>query len=1040
MKAAPQLKKSVLLIALALTASLQSAICFAEDPYDFASLRAKWNARTSSSGAPALAADDADVAMQSNPPGVGQGNGGAGVAPDYYTTMDKTAGRSYLWSDLPLGAAEKNITTSFSRLVALITRYKTSTDAIYNSAAAQADILSAIDWMITNHYRNNGVSYGNWWEWQIGTPTQLNSLVISWYGTLGANRISNIYSSLDHFMPSVKYQATSSGTLKYAYNADGSHVLNADGSWAYAREVGANLSNKAVIAMQRGVFGDNEQKILDAKAAVADIVENVSMVTDASTSEPTKLNDGFYADNSFIQHANTPYLGGYGAGLISDIVKLYYMFDANSHYTIVNDPSYGRPAEWALKSYAPQIYDGAGFDSQRGRNASRQFSPDHLAGRSTVMSLAELAYVLTPAQAAPLKSAIKGWVSRDTFFGDSYYTPYFTNEAKTTWNGVTKYQIQLAKGIVNDANVVTAAEPQEVRSFPIADRFIARGPGFACNVSMFSYNRISTAEVGNHENLKGWWNGAGATTLYNADHKQFGDNYWATIDKTRIAGTTTDHSMKTGAYADWTNWSNTKEVTGSVELNQQYGAAAMEFGMSNATGSSLTGKKAWFMFGDSVVAVGSGISGGTGAVETIVENRGLNAAGDNTLTVNDTAKSSVLGWTETMAATKWAHLAGNSAAGSDIGYVFPDLPDVTGLRESRTDNWQSINTAANTNTTTNYTRNFLSLGIGHGSNPANASYTYIVLPNATPASTKAFADDNPIKVLERSTDATAVEHMNLGVTGAVFWNRASKTVNRDGFNLLSSDKPAVVTLKQDGSQLDLAVSDPIMIAAAGNERSKTINLEFFHAATAVVSNDPEVTVNQLAPTVKIAVNTDRKDGKSIQASFTLAQSSANLSPTADAYVRDGTYANNNFGSASTMAVKTEVLNYDRNALMKFDLSGINGRIASATLRLTTATVGAATNMVHNMYQTTTSDWTEAGVTWANKPADGGLLASWNVPASNTTFDVDITSAAIGARNGNKMLSLQIEAAANYGSAGSVDYASKNNTNAAARPVLIVTYY
>jgi|GEM_PF-1494144 len=1037
---APQLKKTAWFVALALSAGLQSYANAVEDPHDFASLRAKWMARTSSSGAPALAADDADVAMQTNPPGVGTGTGGGGAAPNYYTTMDKSANRTYLWNDLPLGAAEKNITATFSRLNGLITRYKTSSDAIYNDPTAKADILSALDWMLNNHYKDSGNAYGNWWEWQIGTPTQLNAIVISWYSTLGADRIADIYASLDHFMPSVKYRANADGTLQYLYKADGTHALNPDGTWAYNPEVGANLSNKAVIAMQRGVFGDSEQKILDAKDAVQHIVADVTMQADADTLEPTKLNDGFYADNSFIQHFNTPYLGGYGAGLISDIVKLYYMFDANSHYTIVNDPSYNRPADWAMKSYAPQIYDGASFDSQRGRNASRQFSPDHVAGRSTILSLAELAYVLKPEQAAPLKSALKGWATRDNFFGASYYTPYFTNEAKTSWVGATKYQIQLLKGIVNNPDIAAADEPAGVRTFPIADRVIARGPGYAYNVSMFSYNRISAAEVGNKENLKGWWGGVGATTLYNADRTQFANNYWATVDKTRLPGTTTDRSMKTGAYADWTTWSNTKEISGSVALNEQYGAAALEFGMANVTGSTLTGKKAWFMFGDSVVAVGSGINGGNAAVETIVENLALNANGDNTLRVNDTAttKLSTLG-SEDMPSTSWAHVAGNAASGSDVGYVFPDQPTVSALRESRDDNWQSINTAPNTNTSTSYNRKFLSLAIGHGSNPANANYTYIVLPNATPASTKAFYDANPIKVLERSTAATAVEHTSLGVTGAVFWNRGSKTVTRNGFDLLSSDKPAVVTMKQNGSQLDLAIADPIMIAAAGNERSKTINLEFFRQATAVDSNDPEVTVLQLAPTLKLAVNTDRKDGKSIQASFTLAESSATLAPTADTYVRDGTYAATNYGNASTMAVKQEVINYDRNALLKFDLSSINGRIASAKLRLTTATVGTAPNMVHNLYQTS-DNWTETGVNWSNKPAEGSLLTSFNVPASNTMVEIDVTSAAASALNvGNKQLSMMIEAAANYGSSGSVDYASKSNTNLASRPVLVVTY-
>lgn len=1014
MKRTLPLRKTSLCIALALCASAVHA-----DPNnpDFDALRTKWTSR--GSNVPALPANDPDVAMQAA--------AAASQAQSYWDTMDRTATRTALWSSLPMnnnGTSgtttnnDGNIVTSISRLVTIINAYKSSGSTLYQNPEVPQAMFDAIDFILNTYYSTTGTGYGNWWNWQIGIPNQLLSVMGAWYGTLGDTRIANMCASIDHFLPVTTYRANLNGTV------------------STIAETGTNLSNKAVIFLLRGMYGKNAGKIQAAHDSVPPILTTVTG------------GDGFYADGTFIQHSVIPYLGGYGSPLIDDMNKLLYMFDDSSDWPLTVEQGRNKVYDWIVNSYAPTIYDGAIFDSQRGRNESRQFQPDHVAGRATIGAIANLSWILPADQAPQVKSLVKGWAMRDNFFGSSYYTPYATDEAGVTSVGVSKNTIAAIKGIVNDPNIAAAAEPLEVRTFPSGDRMVARGTGFAYNVTMFSYNRISALEAGNKENLKGWWTGAGATTLYNADRAQFADNYWATIDKTRLPGTTTDHSMRTTTYSDWTNWSNTRDVTGSVQLNRQYGAAGMDFGMGTVTGSTLTGKKAWFTFGDAIVAVGSGVTGGTGSVETIVENLALNANGDNALTVADPADSSKtitkpasLPWSETMAGLGWAHIAGNASSGSDVGYVFPDLPSVSGLRESRTDNWKTVNNSGPANgTATNYTRNFLSLALGHGSSPANAGYTYIVLPNATPASTQAFAAANPIRVLERSTDATAVEHKDLGVTGAVFWNRAAKTVNRDGFALLTSDKPALVTLQQTGSSLQLAVSDPVQVAGPGNALSGTINLEFGRAASAVVSSDPEVTVTQLSPTVKLQVSTGATAGKSINAAFTLAQSSASLSPVADTYVRDGTYAATNFGTAGTMAVKTEVINYDRNALMKFDLSGINGRIASATLRMTTATVGTAPNMVHNMYQTTSDNWTETGVTWATKPADGKLVASWNVPASNTAFDVDITSAAIAAANGNKVLSLQIEAAANYGSAGSVDYASKNNTNAANRPVLTVTYY
>jgi hyaluronate lyase len=1059
MKHLPRLTKIAALVALALTAGMHSTVCFAEDPYDFPTLRAKWGARISSSGAPALVAGDPDVALQSNPPGANAGTGG--TPPNYYTSMDTSAGRTSLWSDLPLTGTtvptyESNLTASFSRLVGLINRYKTTTDAIYNNATAKSNILGGIKWLLDNHYKANGTAPAgwNWYVWQIGIPQQLNQLTNAWHPVLSdatttinytdsnGNVVTGtytaaLYASLDHFMPWVTCRATQNGGLM---------TMTVNGQQVCVAEDGANLSNKAVIALQRGIYGDNADKIQMAKDAVPSIVAGVSMAVDSTTLEPTGLADGFYPDYSFIQHRNTPYVGAYGTVLIGDLVKLYYMFDANSHWSIVNDPSYRKPGEWALNSYAPVIYDGAMFDSQRGRTASRQFTPDHLHGRQAIMSMVELSYVLPADQAAPLKAALKGWIQRDTFFGSSYYTPYFTNEAKSLWAGVSTSQIQLAKGIVNDSNITAADEPTGVRTYPIADRVVARGPGYAFNISMFSYNRISAAEAGNNENKKGWWSGMGATTLYDADHQQYGNHYWATVDKTRLSGTTTDHKMKSGTYADWQTWGNTKEVTGSVELNNQYGAAAMDFATLNVTGSTLAGKKAWFMFGDSIVAVGSGISGGDttlGPVETVVENLALEDNTSNVLTVNDTSNVRLTAnGTDTVTGATWAHRTGNKTAtattSSNVGYVFPDVVTLYGKRATLTDNWANINTSPNSGTTTNYSRNFLSLALNHNTSQNNAAYTYIVLPNKTATETKAFADANPIKVLERSTDAIAVEHIGLGVTGAVFWQRASKTVARNGFNLLSSDKPAIVTMQQTGNELELAVADPILIAATGQQRSKTINLEFHRAATGLVSKDPEVNVVRTSPTVQLAINTDRSDGKSIQAKFTLADVASNLAPAADAYVRDGTYAATNFGTASTLAVKSEVVGYNRNAFLKFDLSSINGRIASAKLRLVPVAIGSTPSMVHNMYLTSSSTWTEAGVNWSNKPANGNMVASWTVPSvANLPLDIDITATAVNALNGDKQLSLEIEASANYGSGGSVDYGSKNNANANYRPVLVI---
>jgi hypothetical protein len=122
--------------------------------------------------------------------------------------------------------------------------------------------------------------------------------------------------------------------------------------------------------------------------------------------------------------------------------------------------------------------------------------------------------------------------------------------------------------------------------------------------------------------------------------------------------------------------------------------------------------------------------------------------------------------------------------------------------------------------------------------------------------------------------------------------------------------------------------------------------------------------------------------------FTLVdddQNTASLRATADAYVRDGSYANTNFGNATTLEVKRDAIGYNRETDLRFDLSNIAsnrvatlrlfGSIASSTQQPVLAVIpGSGPNE---------STWTESGVTYNTRPASGGSL-SWDATISGTT--------------------------------------------------------
>lgn len=956
----------------------------------FDAMRLRWLNRSASVAA--LPADDPDVLMQQT---------ALAGAPDHYVTLQSSASMGLppgqLWSDLPLDKVSANFTSTVERLQSIADAYADVHSPYYHQSSVMTLLLASLDSFIGARYTATASAFDNWWDWQIGTPQALNKLMFSLYDALSPQQISRTCAAIDHFVPDPTRRTAANGSIP----------ANA------VVETGANLLDKAFVLVLRGILGKNAQRISAGRDAIPAALPDVT------------TGDGFYADGSFIQHYYVPYIGGYGSVLINDISRLYYVL-AGSDWPISNTPLYNNPYRWAVEAYAPFIYHGALMDNQRGRSVSRWTATDHVAGRSTILALAGLTQSLPASDARELKSLIKGWVQRDSSFGASYFTPVAGNGNKP--QTISMLDLALLKSILNDASIPAQPEAEEARVFASADRAVLRREGFAYTVALFS-PRISAFEYGNGENLHGWWTGAGMANLYNADLTQYGESYWATVDPLRLVGTTTDRSGS-GTPVGFKKYPNPRNLVGGAELNRQYASIAMDFAMSGVTGSTLSGKKAWFLFGDRIVALGTGISSSDNVeIETIVENHRLAGAADQLLTVNDVSQPVNVGWRASMAATRWAHLAGNTASGSDIGYVFPDSPVLKGLRESRSGSWNQVNTGGPTNLLTDH---YLSLALSHGGNPGNASYSYIVLPNRSVAATAAFASANPVTVLENTPQASAVQDREQGLTGVVFWADASKTVAMGGQPYLSSDRKAVVTLQQRGTDVQLAVADPTQ------SNTGQIRLELYRSATALLECDPAVTILQRSPTIKLAVNVNHSAGKSFACHFT-ANNVATLAALADTFVWDDPLQDLNNGGRSYLSVKNDAVRYARKGLLKFDLTSVAGTIDSATLSLTTTAVGMA-GLSHQLHRTVKDDWSEASVNWGSFPALGQAVTRFAVPALNSSVSVDVSNEARVASSGNGRLSLALVSVSPYQANGKVDYATREHSNPAYRPALQVIYH
>ena len=117
----------------------------------------------------------------------------------------------------------------------------------------------------------------------------------------------------------------------------------------------------------------------------------------------------------------------------------------------------------------------------------------------------------------------------------------------------------------------------------------------------------------------------------------------------------------------------------------------------------------------------------------------------------------------------------------------------------------------------------------------------------------------------------------------------------------------------------------------------------------------------------------------------------NLTATADAYVRDGSDATDNFGTATTLEVKSGSSGFNRYTYVKFDLSSVS-TINSVKLDLFGGLSDTQdASLVTDVYAVSNTSWSETGITFDNAPAAGTTaLASATIAGTTQklyTFDV-----------------------------------------------------
>ncbi|SMD13272.1 polysaccharide lyase 8 family protein [Pedobacter nyackensis] len=708
--------------------------------------------------------------------------------------VNDTVSRKTLWLDLKYNKSA-DITTSYTRLYSMAIAYCSPGTDSYHNQHLKNDILTALEWLYSKKYNERTLiprtgGNNNWWDYRIGIPEKLNNIVVLLYDQISLESRAAYIRAIQHATPAV------------------------DGY------TGANLVWISRVIAISSIIANNPSKVSYAINALSPVFNYVTQ------------GDGFYIDGSFLQHNKHPYSGGYGVALLSSLTELLYLFPEIPGMVANATNIYS----WVYDSFQPIVYRGGIMSSVMGREIARNNTSEHSKGRALTEALILLARQAPEEEGRRLTSIVKSYILEDG--------------SKAGFSSISL--TLMANEMMNDKTILPQTTYITYRQLANMDRAVRQADHYAFMLSMHSA-RIYNFESINQENLKGWHLSDGMSYLYNADQKQFEDNFWSTVNYQHLPGTTTEEDLTA-----LTNKTSAKSWVGGTAMLDKYGVSGMEL---SPFGTTLSAKKSWFMLADGIVCLGAGITNQDNRnVFTTIEQRKLSLENSNTFTVD--GKIIPGNFDVSDRNVNWAHLSGN-VRGADIGYYFPEGIKLSMKRKPQSGTWSEVRTGTGSAL---QTRHYLTLWKAHGNhnidgNGAENKYAYLLLPGYSAEKVKQYAKYPSIQILENTATVQAVKDIKLGLTAANFWKDTLSSVVVDHKIYLTCDKKAAVMVMENEEGMNVSLSDPTML----NEG--LIHLQINRPFSGLVTSAPEITVKQLKPVLQFSVNVKGLKGRSVSAMF-----------------------------------------------------------------------------------------------------------------------------------------------------------------------------
>ncbi|MEN0350120.1 polysaccharide lyase 8 family protein [Staphylococcus aureus] len=691
--------------------------------------------------------------------------------------MKTESDRKYLWeSSKDLDTKSADMTRTYRNIEKISEAMKHKNTKL-KTDENKTKVKDALEWLHKNAYgkepdkkvadltsnfknktsRNTNL---NWWDYEIGTPRALTNTLILLQEDFTDEEKKKYTAPIKTFAP------------------DSDKILSSVGKSEPAK--GGNLVDISKVKLLESII--EEDKDMMKKS-----IDSFNTVfTYAQNSATGKERNGFYKDGSYIDHQDVPYTGAYGVVLLEGISQMMPMIketpfnDSNQNDTTLKS--------WIDDGFMPLIYKGEMMDLSRGRAISRENETSHSASATVMKSLLRLSDTMDKSTKAKYKKIVKTSVESDSSYKQTDYLSSYSDISKM-------------KSLMEDSTISTNGLTQQLKIYNDMDRvtYHNKGLDFAFGLSMTSKN-VARYESINGENLKGWHTGAGMSYLYNSDVKHYRDNFWATADMKRLAGTKTlDNEEPKSTDVK----KSSKTFVGGTKFDDQHASIGMDFENQDKT---LTAKKSYFILNDKIVFLGTGIKSTDSSKNpvTTIENRKANdykLYKDDTQTTNSDNQE-----------TNSLFLESTNSTQNNIGYHFLNESKITVKKESHTGKWSDINKSQKD---IQKTDEYYEVTQKHSN--TDSKYAYVLYPGLSKDVFKSKA--SKVTVVKQEDDFHVVKD-NESVWAGINYSDSAKTFEINNTKVEVKAKGMFILTKKDDNTYECSFYNPESTNSVSDIESK----------------------------------------------------------------------------------------------------------------------------------------------------------------------------------------------------------------------------